>query len=231
VSTCKAGTPYCKNLMRSSRRVLEYKKQYYKANKERILESRRIFYRKNKKSIYSRTRKWSLSNPSKAKKYYKKWYKNNKEKAREKSRAWLKVPSNLEKSRIYNLKYRKRNKQRVKKWIIKAHLKISNNPFERIKHSLRSRVYSYVKSRRFIKSKRTEKLLGCNWIEIRNHLESQFKEGMCWENYGKGGWHIDHKYPLSKAKDIIELEELFKYKNLQPLWEADNWSKHNRIIE
>jgi hypothetical protein len=29
-------------------------------------------------------------------------------------------------------------------------------------------------------------------------MESQFKKGMTWENYGE--WHLDHKIPLALAK-------------------------------
>jgi len=51
---------------------------------------------------------------------------------------------------------------------------------------------------------------------------------MTWENHGKFGWHIDHIRPccsfdLSKPADQFEC---FNYKNLQPLWAHENWSKH-----
>ena len=31
---------------------------------------------------------------------------------------------------------------------------------------------------------------GCTYKELLDHLESQFEEGMTWENQGE--WHIDH---------------------------------------
>lgn len=71
--------------------------------------------------------------------------------------------------------------------------------------------------------------LGCTLMELMDHLESKFQDGMNWENYGE--WHIDHIKPLS-IFDLIN-EEDFKiavhYKNLQPLWAIDNLKKSNKV--
>ena len=32
-------------------------------------------------------------------------------------------------------------------------------------------------------------------IEVAEHIESQFTEGMTWENYGE--WHVDHRLPIT----------------------------------
>ena len=42
------------------------------------------------------------------------------------------------------------------------------------------------------KTSKTFDLLGCNITQFIKHLESQFKPGMTWENYGKV-WHVDHE--------------------------------------
>jgi len=44
---------------------------------------------------------------------------------------------------------------------------------------------------------KTIELIGCNIDHVKKHLESLFKEGMTWENYGINGWHIDHIMPCS----------------------------------
>jgi hypothetical protein len=51
---------------------------------------------------------------------------------------------------------------------------------------------------------------------------------MNWDNHGE--WHIDHKIPLSTAKNEEELYKLNHYTNLQPLWSTDNLKKSNKII-
>ncbi len=70
--------------------------------------------------------------------------------------------------------------------------------------------------------------LGCSIEEFRRHLESQFTEGMSWDNYGLLGWHIDHKVPLDSAVSEEEVKRLCHYTNLQPLWALDNWKKGNK---
>ena len=67
--------------------------------------------------------------------------------------------------------------------------------------------------------------LGCSIPELVTHLESQFQEGMTWDNYGE--WQIDHIVPLSSF-DLTNREQLLQachYMNLQPLWAYENDSK------
>ena len=64
---------------------------------------------------------------------------------------------------------------------------------------------------------------------IKQHMESQFTEGMTWENQGE--WHVDHIIPLAKAKNEERLVKLCHYKNLQPLWGEENLSKGDSMPE
>ena len=73
----------------------------------------------------------------------------------------------------------------------------------------------------------------CTIEQLKQHIETQFKEGMTWGNYGE--WHVDHKIPLAFKEDgkIPTLEEVTKrlhYLNTQPLWASENMSKGNRYI-
>jgi hypothetical protein len=69
--------------------------------------------------------------------------------------------------------------------------------------------------------------LGCSIAELKQHLESQFKPGMSWDNYGRNGWHIDHITPLCRfnLQDEIEFKKACHFTNLQPLWAGDNLEK------
>lgn len=73
--------------------------------------------------------------------------------------------------------------------------------------------------------KKAEKILGVNREFYKKYLEEKFTKGMCWDNYGFRGWHIDHVIPLISAKNEEELINLFHYTNTQPLWAVDNISK------
>jgi hypothetical protein len=74
-------------------------------------------------------------------------------------------------------------------------------------------------------------IIGCNPIELKNRLEFLFEDWMSWDNYGygKNKWVIDHKIPLSSAKNIDDLYSLCHYTNLQPLSWEDNMKKGNKL--
>jgi len=96
-----------------------------------------------------------------------------------------------------------------------------NDPQYRAMMALHCRLYMATKN----KSGNTMKLTGCTKDELYRHLESQFTEGMNWDNYGK--WHIDHIRPCASfdLQNPEEQIECFNYKNLQPLWAVDNMKK------
>lgn len=82
--------------------------------------------------------------------------------------------------------------------------------------------------------KKTWDILDYTLINLKEHLESLFKNGMSWSNYGLHGWHIDHIRPISSFNFVSTEDEQFKQcwmlSNLQPLWAFDNLSKFNKII-
>jgi hypothetical protein len=70
--------------------------------------------------------------------------------------------------------------------------------------------------------------LGCSLEELKKHIESKFKPGMTWDNYGS--WEVDHIKPmslfdLSKTEDQLAVNH---YTNLQPMWATDNRKKSNK---
>ncbi|MFD4932853.1 hypothetical protein ABEY41_28125 [Peribacillus butanolivorans] len=95
----------------------------------------------------------------------------------------------------------------------------------KIRQSLRNKVQTAIKNNK--ESAKVSELLGCTVEQARKHLESQFKEGMSWDNYGLKGWHIDHVTACMyfDLTDEEQQKECFHYTNLQPLWAEVNWSK------
>lgn len=86
----------------------------------------------------------------------------------------------------------------------------------------------------------TEYFLGCSKEQLVAHLESQFKPGMSWDNYGRAGWHIHHYIPVKArtpdgvplfnvAESITDLGRCFHYLNLRPEWAAENLSISNTL--
>lgn len=105
------------------------------------------------------------------------------------------------------------------------------NPKWKLLDRARTRLYSAIKNKQGIKSKKTLELLGVkDFQEVINHLVSQFREGMTLDNYGQ--WHVDHIKPCSSFNllDVEEQKKCFHYTNLQPLWARENLSKGNRCI-
>jgi len=110
------------------------------------------------------------------------------------------------------------NKKRYKrKW---SHKKYQNDVTYRLTALLRSRLHSAIKGT--AKKSSAKKLIGCSIPQLRKHLESQFADGMTWDNHGD--WHIDHIKPCA-AFDLTnetEQRQCFQYSNLQPLWAKEN---------
>lgn len=99
--------------------------------------------------------------------------------------------------------------------------RIKNNLFRRLNHAIACAV----------KHAPTYELVGCTPDQLKAHLEAAFLPGMTWENYGKGGWHIDHVMPCA-AFDLTkesEQRKCFHYSNLNPLWGRDNMSKGKKV--
>lgn len=94
-----------------------------------------------------------------------------------------------------------------------------------LRHRLKKIIKTIQKKTKITICKRSE-MLGCSATDFKRHIESQFKTGMSWENYGKE-WHIDHIRPCV-AFDLNKVEEQIKmnnYTNLQPLWAIENMMK------
>jgi hypothetical protein len=176
-------------------------------------------YLLNKNKINERTKKWKKENKDKIKKISKNWYLKNKEKLLKQNHEYYITHKNEYKE------LREKNKSQLAKYQREFRLKNINH---KIAGNLRTRITKVLKG--INKSGHTLDLLGCSIEFFRNHLEKQFTDRMTWENYGKGGWVIDHIKPccsfdLSKVEELKECEH---YTNKQPLWEIDNLKKSGK---
>ena len=75
----------------------------------------------------------------------------------------------------------------------------------------------------------TEEELLCGDFEtVFKHIESQFEEGMTWENLGD--WEVEYLFPLRFANSIEQLHKLCHYKGLRPIWSREYKEKHKDLF-
>ena len=176
----------------------------------------------------------------------KKWRNLNKEKVKSQKQRYIKknYVKHLNRGKVYRDNNKEKEKIRRKKYYIEntevRKLYYENNKDilnEKIKERkmkdfiFKLKVLFRSKTNKILGSnkEKTFDIIGCTPQLLKEHLESQFLEGMCWENHGLFGWHIDHIIPLSSAKTEEELYKLCHYTNLQPLWAEDNLKKGDRL--
>jgi hypothetical protein len=96
-----------------------------------------------------------------------------------------------------------------------------NLPRKRRVELLRRRLSHFIKST----SRREIHLFGCSAHFMRQHIESQFKRGMTWEN--RREWHIDHIRPCASFEFLEKSDALicFNWKNLRPVFASVNARK------
>lgn len=182
-------------------RIKQQKKQWDEDNIERLKQYRKQYRKDNTESI----KQWRKDNPEKMKQYRK---------------------DNAEHKRQYLKQYRKDNVERINQYQ-KQYTKQRRHSDQLYKMicNMRSRLKRYSKLKGDYK---TNELIGCSPVELRDWLEGQFQEGMSWDNNTKNGWHIDHILPLCVAETTEDLKILAHYTNLQPLWGIDNIKKGGR---
>lgn len=147
----------------------------------------------------------------------KKFYWKNPENGKRQTRKW----------RLNNLNAGKEYFQKNKKEIYAARNKrIKGNPLLALRMNIHNNIKNSISKLSYTKNTKTAQILGCSFEELKVHIESQFKEGMSWEN--RNLWHIDHIMPVSMAETYDEVIRLNHYRNLRPLWAHENLAKSDK---
>ena len=118
--------------------------------------------------------------------------------------------------------------EKLKKYDVQRKRIKEKNPIHGTIQNLRSHIRKIRRGNGYNKNSNLSKIIGISWDEFRIYFESKFVDGMNWDNHGE--WEYDHIIPVSSAKSINEVEKLFHYTNLQPLWKEDNRRKGNKIL-
>ena len=194
-------------------------KEWYYKNHKRNLEVRRKWHNENKEYRKKYKKKWREENRDDNILYAKQYRKENSDKVKEYRKWYYHNHPNSPKN----------NKKRRDKETKRSRLRRKNDPLYKFKSNIRRRVCEIFAKNNLQKPRKTVEILGCGWQTSMNHIESQFVNGMSWEN--RELWHIDHIIPLSHAKNEKQLLKLCHYTNLQPLWAKENISKSNKILK
>lgn len=159
-------------------------------------------------------REWSKANSEWNNAYGMKLRKADPDRAREKSRE-------ASQRRRADPKCREQDRVRLS-------AKYRDDIQHRLSVILRNRLNRVVKRGQGKKAGSAIRDLGCTLPELREHIASQFANGMSWENWGPV-WQLDHVRPLDSF-DLSVTEQFlmaFHYTNLQPLLAEDNRAKSN----
>tara|TARA_R110001632_G_scaffold142396_1_gene258402 strand:- start:29 stop:679 length:651 start_codon:yes stop_codon:yes gene_type:complete len=188
---------------------------YVSKCKECQKEYKREWYKKNRETQLSKMKDYNTDNREVRLEQQKQYREDNKESIHQTKEIWRK---NNQKRVTTNL-----NKNRKRRY--------DTDMMFRLKTHIGNRLKVYLKKNNLQKNNTTQNIIGCSPQELRDHLESQFTDGMSWNNYGFYGWHVDHIIPMASAKTEKELHKLNHYSNLQPLWAEDNIKKGDKILD
>ena len=196
---------------------IERSKKWKATHQKEIKEWRREYDEKNILRRKAWRKKYDKENKEKiAKKAHEHYIRN-----KEKEKMARKINSQKPEVKARNAEWRRERRK------ISVNFKIRELLTGRLNTALRRQ-----KLNKNSKSSRTVSLLGCDINYLMRHLESQFSEGMNWQNHGLKGWHIDHIKPCCSF-DLSNPDEqkiCFHYSNLQPLWATENLSKNGKIL-
>jgi hypothetical protein len=190
----------------------EYNKAYRAANLEHLLENARKWKKDNHERHLYCSRKWRI---------------NNQERHGENVRCWAK--NNPDKVKAAQKKFYKNNPDKIRAWTRKTSAKLRSTPSGKLKRNMSITMCLALKGRKA--GRHWESLVGYNLNDLKGHLEKLFKPGMTWDNYGLGGWEVDHILPIASFnfENSEDIEKCWAFKNLQPLWSLENKSKGKKI--
>jgi hypothetical protein len=186
------------------------KKEYYQNNKDKIKQNKKEYYQNNKENRINYQKEYIGNNKDKIKQNKKEYYQNNKDKIKQYKKE-------------YSKKYYKKNREKIIQYNIKRKKNLLPDPIFKLHKNISNGIRRNLKIVGCNKNSKTQRILGCTYDEFKLHIESQWEEGMNWDNYGKYngeekyGWDYDHIIPISSGKCEEDIIRLNHHSNIQPL--------------
>ncbi|GCE65782.1 hypothetical protein OMCYN_01728 [cyanobiont of Ornithocercus magnificus] len=163
------------------------------------------------------------------------WYKEASKRAKEKFVASGKKAeadkrySKSDAGRTSRDKARKqwREKFETEKGITVSSWRLKNDPQFKLHARLNTRISDALKRQGVVKASKTSQLIDAEIADFKAYLSANWEKGMSWDNYGRDGWHVDHIRPCASFDLTDEEQQLacFNWRNLRPMWAAENISK------
>lgn len=148
------------------------------------------------------------------------------ERLKEKRKKDRESPLYKAKRKIYERQWRKENKEHFNKYF---HDYYEKNPVKKIVRNMRQKARKIFKGD--VSPIHSCDMFGCELDFFKKHIESQFKDGMNWGNYGYGEdkWCIDHTPPLASYdySNPDNFKVAFHWSHCSPKWLLDNISKNS----
>jgi len=207
----------------------ELKSDYYFENKEQINAKNKEYYCIHKDEISNWGKQYYLKNRTARRLHDKNYYLKNQAVLKTKTKQYWKAHRNelLKKQKEYYTKNKMQIRELQQRIVKKRY---ATDGLYRMKLSISAQIrHSLNKNYQSKEGRSWEKLLGYTKEQLCEHLSKQFSPNMSLDNYGSY-WHIDHKTPISFAKNEQEVIELFQLNNLQPLEAQTNIEKSNKVI-
>lgn len=106
-----------------------------------------------------------------------------------------------------------------------------DEPIEKLKRCIRSRIHISLRCKNKTKNEHTIEYLGCSCNQYLQYILN-YNASYTLENRGTE-WHIDHIIPISKFNlhDDNELKLAFNWRNTMPISKYENLSKNNKILK
>lgn len=248
---------YKKEYNKKNKDIIKLKRKEYKTiNADKIKIKNKQYYENNKQQIGIKNKQRNKINPRKIKPLTL----QQKQKHKKQSRQRYHKIKNTQQYKEYEQKNKQKKAKYYKEWVSLNRQEINKKSTERIKSnpvllmasSLRKTINRTFKDFLSKKKNKTNYIMMCDFQSFTLFIESQFADGMSWNNYGKSKfdkssgilierrWQLDHRIPLGivnfeqhknlGSKQKIEwVQHLCYYFNYQPLWEDENIKKGDKI--
>lgn len=201
-------------------------KRHYARNKASEAERGARYRANNKEKTKARGVRYRAENKDAIASYNRRWATQNKSRKLETSKRWRASKPGY--GAAATAKWRRNNPEKSREAGRAALEKLRSTPAGKIRFAVSAGMLRGLRSGGK-QARATFEILGYSPAELAAHLESQFRSGMTWENYGRFGWHIDHIRPLAtfeySSVDSPAFKEAWRLENLQPLWWRENLSK------